>query len=491
MSGSVAWMWGWELGTLSTVYQQTGWTYTNVWTADVAHTADTFQPAAGYGGGNFSLYLVRQDGNGTSRISSPPTGQNSIGTRSRFIFHDGYKRVGSTAGLTYFGGSLLRFLNGISEVVRLSQTTGGVGTSALSLYVNSVLVGTTTTTYTGSQPWHRIVLDLDGPNGNYDVYVNGLLEISVTASGQTFASVNVVEFLPGTGTTGSPNGGYHDHAVLFLGGNFATGDLTLATNPTAGADSITIGAQTYTFDNPLQPNPNSVLVGGTVADTRRNLINAINLGPGAGTLYHASTPLNADVRAFEDLTLPGVHVKAKIIGTGPNAVITAASLTAGGDGWGGGTLTGGDSDPTNDLNLALGQVFIQGFKPNADVTVGSWDTQPTPGQPLYNNINDGSALTDFIETTTTPDAYVVGHESRADIDPAFAPSQVHAVQTIQISRASGAITSGRTTVDVPSVGEMIGDSKSLSAAGIMVNDLYEWRGNVTTDIDNMESGLEV
>jgi hypothetical protein len=486
----VHWMWGWEIGAVQTTYELSGWTAVNAWTMNPAQTADTFQPAAGYGGGSFALHLIRQDGNGTSRILTPLSGENSVGNIQRFIFHDGYKRVGGTPG-NYLGRAFLRFLQNTTEVIRLSQNIIGVTSSPIDLYVNGVWLATTATYYTGTQPWHRVVLVADGASGNYAVYVNGILEINVTGSGETFASINAVEFARGCGTTGGVNGGYHDQAVMFNGGNTATGDLTMANNP-LNNETVVIGVQTYTFKTTLTGAANEVLRDAAVAATsRRNLINAINLGPGAGTLYDAATTLNADVRAFEDTAATAVHVKAKIIGTGPNSVVTTDTLTGGGDGWGGGTLSGGDSNPANDLALALGQIFIQGFLPDSDVSAGSWDTQPLGGQPLYNNINDGTALSDFIETTTSPDAYIVGHQGRSDINPSFAPSQVHAVQTIQISRASGAITSGRTTVDVPSIGTIIGDSTALSASSIMVNDLWEWRGNATTDIDGLETGQEV
>jgi hypothetical protein len=494
----VTWMWGWELGTTLVTYETTGWTDSNVFgTLEQANTTNTFQPAAGYGGGRFCLRCGVQDGNGTGFMNTPITGQNATGTMQRFIFHTAFKRVGNTgefAGGAPQNGALIKFFSGTTEVIRLAQTSQVTAVSAMSLYINSVLVGTTTTTYTGTQAYHRIVMDMDGSTGDYDVYINGILEISVTGSAQTFVSVNNVRFLSGSGQAGAGQGGFHDHHVLWNGGNNATGSLVVATNP-LNNETVTIGTQVYTFKTTLTPAANEVLIGGTAALSRRNLIHAINLGPGSGTLYGAATTLNANVTAYETTSTTSVLAGAKIIGTGPNAVATTDTLSAGGDGWGAATLTGGDSNPANDLALALGDIFIQSLQPNADVTDGAWLNVNGPNDgtntDLFNNIDDGSALTDFIETTTSPDEYEVGHEERADINVAWAPSEVHYIQTIQIARASGAISSGRTEVTVPTIGKVVFDSSPLLAAGVMVNDLTKWRGNITTDVDGLESGFLV
>jgi hypothetical protein len=111
---------------------------------------------------------------------------------------------------------------------------------------------------------------------------------------------------------------------------------------------------------------------------------------------------------------------------------------------------------------------------------------------LFANVDDGTNLTDFIETTTAPDANEFDHEDRANINVGWAPSQIHAVQTVQITRGSGAISSARTTVDIPSLGKVTSDGDPVGAAGQLQNGLRLWRSaNITTDVDGLKSGFEV
>ncbi|MDB4278954.1 hypothetical protein N9917_05070, partial [Deltaproteobacteria bacterium] len=200
---SVQWMWGWELGTSILTYQQTGWgfprTSTNLSLADTG----PFQPASGYGGGRYNYRGGNQRFSAAGAIQTPSTGKNSIGVRSRFIFHTAYKRVGVTGSDD--NNRFVAFLSGTSVLVELCHTITLTSSAPMELRVNGVVVATTTTVYTSTQPYHRIVFDMDGPNGNYNVYINGILEISVGASAQTFPSINVVEFQPGSnGSFGTP-----------------------------------------------------------------------------------------------------------------------------------------------------------------------------------------------------------------------------------------------------------------------------------------------
>jgi len=365
---AAAWMWGWELGLDNLTYGNTGWAVVNTASVDAADT-NPYQPAAGYGGGRFNLRVANQNYTfSVGRIQTPTSGTNSIGTHSAFVFHDAYKRAGGTGNTGVENGALLQFYSGITETIRLVQVGSVVDISAMALYVNGNLQGTTTTTFTGSQPYHRIVLDMDGINGDYDVYVNGVLEISVTGSSDTFASIDSVEFLPGATANLATGGGYHDHAVLF-------------------------------------------------------------------------------------------------------------------------------GNPATDLALALGDIYIQGLLPDADSVDGSWlnvgGVNDGTNTDMYANINDGSNLTDFIETLTTPDANEFDHEGRADIDPSWAPSQVHYVQSLQVARASGAISQGRITIDNPTMVKHTSANKPLVAAGKIQNELIAWTGNATTDLDGLKTGIEV
>jgi hypothetical protein len=71
---------------------------------------------------------------------------------------------------------------------------------------------------------------------------------------------------------------------------------TYGSNPT-NDQTVGAGYQTYTFVTTLTSTPNQVLIGATLGDTLANLVAAINLGAGAGTLYSAATPVNPIVQA--------------------------------------------------------------------------------------------------------------------------------------------------------------------------------------------------
>lgn len=117
----------------------------------------------------------------------------------------------------------------------------------------------------------------------------------------------------------------------------ATGTLTLTGQP-LDTETVVIGGKTYTFEAVLTDVNGHVQIGATAEDSLDNLVAAINLGTGAGTLYAASTTLHAAVSAA-DGSGTTVIVTAKTVGSGGNVIATTESLTDGQ--WGGATLTGG------------------------------------------------------------------------------------------------------------------------------------------------------
>jgi hypothetical protein len=484
-------MWGWELGATNLSYQNSGWVVATTNAAYLNYAQPSpMQPAAGYGGGRYSLGLAS---NGS--VATPAAGSGSLGTHQRFIFHDGYLRTGNTGHPSWTNSAIFKFYSGGQEILRIAQSsTQYLAVSPILIYewngAAMALLGTSTTTFTGGV-WRRIVIDIDGGTGDYDIYIDGVLEISVTGMG--FTSIDTLFFAGGAHLNLPSGGSRHDHCVLFDGGNHATGSLMLATNPTDG-DTVTVGGTTYLFKTALTATINEVLIGATAAESARNLTHAINLGPGSGTWYDSNTVLNSVVFAEIDLSVPGMYVEAKVKGVDVSA--TTSSLTAGGDGWAAATLTGGDLDATGDLALALGQIFIQGQKPNGDVIDGAYlnknGANDGTNTDMYLNIDDATNLTDFIETVTTPDANEFAHEDRADINAGWLPSEVHAVQSLQISRGSGAITEGRTTIDIPSLGKTTSPAAPVSTAGKIQTQLRNWRAaNTTTDLDGIKSGYEV
>jgi len=70
--------------------------------------------------------------------------------------------------------------------------------------------------------------------------------------------------------------------------NLNTGTLNITSNALIGV-TITIGNKSYAFQTILTNNNGNILIGGTIDDSIKNLISAINLTAGAGTKYASST----------------------------------------------------------------------------------------------------------------------------------------------------------------------------------------------------------
>lgn len=122
----------------------------------------------------------------------------------------------------------------------------------------------------------------------------------------------------------------------------ATGVYT-ATIQLANADTITIGANVYTFDTALAATPNHVKIGADLAATLANLAKAINLNGIAGTDYGVGTTQHPSVTATSDAT--HVNLTAKAGGTAGNAIATTDTSANGA--FGAVTLTGGVAGDPN------------------------------------------------------------------------------------------------------------------------------------------------
>lgn len=126
----------------------------------------------------------------------------------------------------------------------------------------------------------------------------------------------------------------------------ATSILTLTANP-SNTNTVRVGtkdgtvAATYTFKTVLA-SAFDVLIDVSIAATLQNLYNAINLGPGSGTKYHAGTTANFDVSANQ-LPAGQMKVTALIAGTVGNSIATTSSGITGS--WTSTVLAGGLNIP--------------------------------------------------------------------------------------------------------------------------------------------------
>ena len=187
----------------------------------------------------------------------------------------------------------------------------------------------------------------------------------------------------------------------------ATGTLTLSANVSNG-DTVTTGTKVYTFETVLTNVDGNVLIGATASDSLDNLIAAINLGAGSGTLYAAATTANSFVTAAAGAG-DTMDVTALLGGTQGNA--TATTETSATAAWGAATLTGGAGDvvvlalselPTN-TTAAIGAVTTLGTVAAYNATFGVASLDLVVGTNALSPKNLA-----YIEDTTTHDPILSG-----------------------------------------------------------------------------------
>lgn len=119
----------------------------------------------------------------------------------------------------------------------------------------------------------------------------------------------------------------------------AVATLTLAGNAIA-AETVVIGAVTYTWRASVATTANEVLVGATASASLDNLKAAIGLEAGAGTLYGSATVIHPTVEVVNK-TATTLVLAAKTGGTGGNALASTETMTQGS--FGGATFSGGSA----------------------------------------------------------------------------------------------------------------------------------------------------
>jgi hypothetical protein len=117
--------------------------------------------------------------------------------------------------------------------------------------------------------------------------------------------------------------------------NFAAATLTLTGNAVA-AETVTIGAVTYTFRTSVSTTANEVLIGATASATLDNLKSAINLDGSA--VYGSATVVHPTVHAGAK-TATTLVLSAKTGGTGGNSLASTETMTNGS--FGGATFANG------------------------------------------------------------------------------------------------------------------------------------------------------
>jgi len=107
----------------------------------------------------------------------------------------------------------------------------------------------------------------------------------------------------------------------------STGILTL-TGVVVDGNTVTIDGKVYTLNTVLGASDGDVLIGADADASLTNLVRAITLGAGSGTLYAAATTLHASVTAAEGAG-DTMDVTAKAAGVIGDAIATISTLSAG------------------------------------------------------------------------------------------------------------------------------------------------------------------
>lgn len=152
----------------------------------------------------------------------------------------------------------------------------------------------------------------------------------------------------------------------------ATGILTLTGQP-LDTETVTIDTKIYTFQTVLTNVNGNVLIGASASDSIDNLVNAIILGPGAGSEYAALTILHPTAMAAAGAG-DTMDTSARLAGTLGNSIATTETLTNGS--WAAVTLLGGiDAFTWADLNSTARLPAVSG--PNT-FYISAADKLPVP-----------------------------------------------------------------------------------------------------------------
>lgn len=120
----------------------------------------------------------------------------------------------------------------------------------------------------------------------------------------------------------------------------ASGTLTFTGIPN-NTETVTVDGKVYTFQTVLTDVDGHVFIGASASASLDNLIAAITLAAGSGTLYAASTTLHPSVTAVAG-SGDTMTASAKVAGVSGNSIPTITTVTGGS--WGAPTLLGGASD---------------------------------------------------------------------------------------------------------------------------------------------------
>lgn len=135
------------------------------------------------------------------------------------------------------------------------------------------------------------------------------------------------------------------------------GTLTLVANPAAD-ETVTIGDTVYTWVVAAGTTAFEVEIGVDADASLDNLIAAINLGAGAGTVYGSATTEHPTVRAYAGAaTTMVVHSRPEVLAAVGTLIATTDGMANAGNVWGAATLADG-VDGTNVTFVVTGSAIV-------------------------------------------------------------------------------------------------------------------------------------
>ena len=170
----------------------------------------------------------------------------------------------------------------------------------------------------------------------------------------------------------------------------ATETLTLTANA-ANTETVTIDGKTYTFQTALTNVDGNVLIGASASDSIDNLIAAMNLAAGAGSLYAAATTIGT----YSGAAGAGDTLDASSIITGTQSNGDSVTEGLANGSWGSPTTSGGAGDvvilaaaglPTN-TTAAVGAVTTLGTVVAFEAAFGTVSTTEVSGSTTMNPKN--------------------------------------------------------------------------------------------------------
>jgi hypothetical protein len=176
----------------------------------------------------------------------------------------------------------------------------------------------------------------------------------------------------------------------------ATGTLT-ATGAITDSETLTIDGKTYVIQDVLTNVDGNVLKGATVGDTLNNLVAAINLDRGGGTLYAAATAMHSTVSAVRGAG-DTLVVASKVLGVVGNAITTTAVIVNAS--WGGAVLAGGAGTTTTVAAVTPSYAAITAGKP-VHIRL-TWDSANPVSGLRYTSLSVNEETIPTVDWSTDP-----------------------------------------------------------------------------------------